>query len=72
METLDLQPLYRRYQRDERLAKSYNCVLDERTGDPLVHLVIDPVGQTLTPVLRLGAGAPPGPPRRQDPEDHPA
>jgi hypothetical protein len=29
-------------------------VLDERTGDPLVHLVIDPEQQTLTPVLRLG------------------
>src|ERR671925_1343302 len=54
MDTPEMAQLYRRYQRYERLAKAYNCVLDERTGDPLLHLVIDPEGQTLTPVLRLG------------------
>jgi hypothetical protein len=54
MDTPEMAQLYRRYQRCERLAKAYNCVLDDRTGDPLLHLVIDPEGQTLTPVLRLG------------------
>jgi hypothetical protein len=54
LDTPELQQLYRRYQRYDRLAKAYNCVLDERTGDSLVHLVIDPENQTMTPVLRLG------------------
>jgi hypothetical protein len=53
LNTPELDQLYRRYRRYERLAKQYNMVLDERTGDSLVHLVIDPVQQTLTPVLRL-------------------
>jgi hypothetical protein len=57
MDTPELQQLYRRYQRYQRLAKQYNAVLDECTGDPLVHLVIDPVHQTLTPVLRLAMHA---------------
>jgi hypothetical protein len=57
MDTPELQQLYRRYQRYERLAKQYNTVLDERTGDPLVHLAIDPVHRTMTPVLRLGLHA---------------
>ena len=44
MDTPEMAQLYRRYQRCERLAKAYTCVLDERTGDPLLHLVIDPEG----------------------------
>jgi hypothetical protein len=54
MDTPELQQLYRRYQRYARLAKAYNCVLDDLTGDPLIHLIIDPVQKTLTPTLRLG------------------
>jgi hypothetical protein len=53
VDTPELAQLYRRYQRYDRLAKQYNMVLDERTGDSLVHLVIDTVHHTMTPVLRL-------------------
>jgi hypothetical protein len=57
METPELEQLYRRYQRYERLAQQYNAVLDERTGDSRMHLVIDTVHHTLTPVLRLAMHA---------------
>jgi hypothetical protein len=53
MDAADLDRLYRRYQRYDRIAKQYNTVLDEREGGH-VHLVIDPERRTLTPVLRLG------------------
>jgi hypothetical protein len=53
MNTPEVEQLYRRYQRYDRVAKQYNAVLDEREGGH-VHLVIDPERRTLTPVLRLG------------------
>jgi hypothetical protein len=53
MDTPEMEQLYRRYQRDERVAKQYNAVLDERAGGN-IHMIIDPVQQILTATLRLG------------------
>ena len=53
MDTPEMEQLYRCYQRYEHVAKQYNVVLDERAGSD-VHVIIDPVQQTLTATLRLG------------------